>query len=259
VSLVSGGSPRTCPVLRCVVLTCITLLHLQCVFPTPLFPIPSGIIFYAIGIPAFAMYLLWRNKDVLDSASFRERYAFLYDGYDVTPGKGRYLWEAVVLLRKIGIAVVSVAITEPFLQIYAAVVLVTVFLCLQVSVCALPAALLPCPLILPRVHLLCRVVIIGFLSPRGSYDNVQVAVRPFSTKEMNSLETGSLVTLWFTLMASILFWRVHDVEGGGANAITAVVLLVNFAMLAVFAAAIVSEGLVLASFGSTVGKVVHAK
>ncbi len=42
------------------------------------------------------------------------------------------LWEAVVLLRKIGIAVVSVAITEPFLQIYAAVVLVTLLLCLQV-------------------------------------------------------------------------------------------------------------------------------
>ncbi len=45
--------------------------------------------FYAFGIPAVAMYLLWKNKHKLDTTSFRERYAFLYDGYDVTVGKGR--------------------------------------------------------------------------------------------------------------------------------------------------------------------------
>jgi hypothetical protein len=72
--------------------------------------------------------------------------------------------------------------------------------------------------------------------PRPSW---QVSVRPFSTQEMNGLETGSLITLWITLMASILFWRISDVQGGGANAITGVVLLINFSMLAVFVAAIV--------------------
>ncbi len=258
--------------------------------PPPPDPLPSGILFYAIGIPAFAMFLLWRNKNSLDSASFRERYAFLYDGYDVTPGKGRYLWEAVVLLRKIGIAVVSVAITEPFLQIYAAVVLVTLFLCLQVRsrvlrCCFCPPSVTPThsdPHSTPRwCHTASRTAhethtpwaplnqpsgcmiahcarfvhsnALQPLPPHGSLPPFprynthtnnkqtqrQVAVRPFSTREMNGLETGSLVTLWITLMASVLFWRVSDVQGGGADATTSVVLLVNFAMLAVFVAAIV--------------------
>ena len=49
----------------------------------------AGIIVYTIGIPAFAMYLLWRNRNRLDTAAFRRRYAFLYDGYDLTVRKGR--------------------------------------------------------------------------------------------------------------------------------------------------------------------------
>lgn len=65
--------------------------------------VPSLII-WGFGIPAFAWFILARNKEDLDLLEVRERYGFLYNGYK----KQFYFWESVNMYRKITIIFISV-------------------------------------------------------------------------------------------------------------------------------------------------------
>lgn len=108
-----------------------------------------GVVIYTFGIPFLAMAKLSRNKHKLNSQKFFRVYGFLYDGayrgqyiaahspthapllkscsacsrhaFYCPTGysyrNGRYLWEGAVLLRKIGITIISVVIYDPFFQV----------------------------------------------------------------------------------------------------------------------------------------------
>ncbi len=146
------------------------------------------------AVAAFAVWLLWRNRHRLDATDFFERYGFLYDGYQLI--HGRFLWEAIVLLRKLSLVFIVVTISDAFFQVFAGVVVISSFLALQIY------------------------------------------VRPYDSRTLNSLEIAAMASLWVSLMASVLYWRFPEGQRPDAP-ISAVIILVNLGMLLVFATLIV--------------------
>lgn len=63
-----------------------------------------GILAWGIGIPAFALILIYRNRAVLAEVETKAKYGFLYIGFD----EKRYYWEFIILYRKICIIFISV-------------------------------------------------------------------------------------------------------------------------------------------------------
>ena len=74
-----------------------------------------GSLVYGAGIPALAIVLLWRNRRRLNTIEVSEKYRFLYDGYTLAHGK--YLWECIVVFRKLSVIVISVTIADAFTQV----------------------------------------------------------------------------------------------------------------------------------------------
>jgi hypothetical protein len=72
-----------------------------------------GVVGYAVGIPAVAIWFLWNNRKRLHNSDFAEKWSFLYQGY----GDGRWYWESVVLMRKVALIMVKALATEPFVQV----------------------------------------------------------------------------------------------------------------------------------------------
>lgn len=69
---------------------------------------------YGFGIPSVAVFILIRRRNQLETDN---QFKFLYDGYDQR--RGRYLWEAVVLTRKVAVIAVAALIDDPFNQAFA--------------------------------------------------------------------------------------------------------------------------------------------
>lgn len=67
--------------------------------------LPS-IIIWGLGIPAFAFLLLQKEKDRLKRIEVKEKYGFLYNGYQ----KRFYYWEVVIMYRKIMVIFIAVFI-----------------------------------------------------------------------------------------------------------------------------------------------------
>ena len=63
-----------------------------------------GMILWGISAPMLAMLLLIRDRRRLDELEVKMKYGFLYIGYR----KGTFIWEFVILYRKIAIVFVSV-------------------------------------------------------------------------------------------------------------------------------------------------------
>lgn len=59
---------------------------------------------WGLGIPAFAFLLLQREKENLKKISVKEKYGFLYNGYQ----KRYYYWEVVIMYRKIMVIFIAV-------------------------------------------------------------------------------------------------------------------------------------------------------
>lgn len=89
------------------------------------------LLLYIMGLPVAALLTLRRNRSKLDNnARVKFRYDFLYNGYKVR----RYWWEGVVVLRKVGMAILSSApLLESRQQIRIAQVFVMFFLVLHLS------------------------------------------------------------------------------------------------------------------------------
>jgi len=62
------------------------------------------IVVWGLGIPMFALVLLMRVRDTLDTVESREKFGFLYRGYR----KSFYYWEIVIMYRKIALIIISV-------------------------------------------------------------------------------------------------------------------------------------------------------
>ena len=69
------------------------------------FALPALII-WGVGIPLFALILLWKNykKGILFELESKKKYGFLILGYK----KGKYYWEMKIMFRKIAIVFISV-------------------------------------------------------------------------------------------------------------------------------------------------------
>lgn len=93
----------------------------------------TGVVVYIMGIPALGLSVLYRNRDRLQVPTFAARFSFLYSGLKMKEGGWLYLWEGVVLVRKIAMVFIATFAADNALQQgYLAVLLLVVALLLQV-------------------------------------------------------------------------------------------------------------------------------
>lgn len=72
-----------------------------------------SIIVWGLGIPFFALVLMYRDRKNLEKVEVKEKFGFLYNGYQT-----RYFyWEIVIMYRKIGMIFIAV-----FIQPYGVIV-----------------------------------------------------------------------------------------------------------------------------------------
>lgn len=83
-------------------------------------------------MPLGFAWLLKKRRKKLTSITFRQKYGYIFNGYD---GKrGWQWWESVVLLRKTAISALAVFVTDGFTQVYVASLLMSLALVVQVHV-----------------------------------------------------------------------------------------------------------------------------
>lgn len=109
-------------------------LSLECGTPTHGFMKVLGAVVIAgagFGIPLLLGVLLYRGRaTLLITATFSALNA-LYDGYDIA--RGRYAWESVAMLRKMGAVLIGNLMTDPHAQLAAAQLLLLVMAFIQQS------------------------------------------------------------------------------------------------------------------------------
>jgi hypothetical protein len=64
----------------------------------------TGILLYALGIPACSFLVLWQRRARLQEPTIQAKYGFLYKQYKPET----WYWETVTLLRKVGLALIAV-------------------------------------------------------------------------------------------------------------------------------------------------------
>ena len=87
------------------------------------------LILYIVAVPGAIGYVTTKNRDKLYTPEYQLKYGFLYNGFE----EGREWWEVVVLGRKTIIAVVIVYFKDPFIQSFAAVIILTMSLYVQLE------------------------------------------------------------------------------------------------------------------------------
>ena len=91
----------------------------------------ASVVVYVMGIPAIGVAVLLHNRERLNSGTFAARFGFLYAG--LRRERGLYLWEGVVLLRKIALVFIATfATTNALQQGYLATLLIIIALVLQI-------------------------------------------------------------------------------------------------------------------------------
>ena len=65
-----------------------------------------SIIVWGLGIPFFAFVLMYRERKRLDRVETKEKFGFLYNGYQVE----LFFWEIVIMYRKISMIFIAVFI-----------------------------------------------------------------------------------------------------------------------------------------------------
>ena len=68
-----------------------------------------SIVVWGLGIPFFALVLMYRERNQLETVETKEKFGFLYAGYT----KALFFWEIVIMYRKIGMIFISVFI-QPY-------------------------------------------------------------------------------------------------------------------------------------------------
>lgn len=68
-----------------------------------------SIVVWGLGIPFFALILMYRERHHLDRVETKEKFGFLYAGYT----QSLFFWEIVIMYRKIGMIFISVFI-QPY-------------------------------------------------------------------------------------------------------------------------------------------------
>lgn len=63
-----------------------------------------ALIAWGMGIPLFALLLLYKSRKTLESIITRQKYGFLFRGYKIR----YYFWEIFIMYRKIGLIFIQV-------------------------------------------------------------------------------------------------------------------------------------------------------
>ena len=83
-------------------------------------------------------FVLYRDRDEIrgehEHNAQSHEYGFLYRGYRLEEGELCYLWEMVVIVRKLGITAIAVTVQDPFMQEYAGSILMMLALVLHLMV-----------------------------------------------------------------------------------------------------------------------------
>jgi hypothetical protein len=86
---------------------------------------------YGLGIPLIGVFVLLHNRHRLKDPEFQARFGFLYRGLSLTR-RGRFLFEAVILVRKTGLALIAAfAATDAVGQGYLTTLWLLLFLVLH--------------------------------------------------------------------------------------------------------------------------------
>jgi hypothetical protein len=90
-----------------------------------------AIIVWGLGIPAFAFYLMTKEKSKLHTLETRMKFGFLYNGYRLD----FYYWEVVIMYRKIMLIFIAVFIQNYGVMVQALIVfmLLIIFLLLALK------------------------------------------------------------------------------------------------------------------------------
>lgn len=73
-----------------------------------------GFIFFAFGIPAVFLVVLYKGKRHINSDKMTIRYGFLYSGYD--PKRYTYLWQIYEISKRIVLVMIEVFISDGYIQ-----------------------------------------------------------------------------------------------------------------------------------------------
>lgn len=65
-----------------------------------------SIVVWGLGIPFFALVLMYRERHHLERVTTKEKFGFLYNGYQ----SQYFYWEIVIMYRKIAMIFISVFI-----------------------------------------------------------------------------------------------------------------------------------------------------
>ena len=61
-----------------------------------------------LGIPTMALFLIIRNRAILDTLIVRNKYGFLYNGYK----HSSYYWEFIIIYRKIVMIFIQIFVAQ---------------------------------------------------------------------------------------------------------------------------------------------------
>ena len=95
-----------------------------------------GVVVYALGIPlsAFVLVFAFRREIESNNATAHSSLGFLFAGYSTTRGGFVMSWEAVIMLRKLVITLLSILDLSPTVQILSALLLLAASFALTVNV-----------------------------------------------------------------------------------------------------------------------------
>ena len=68
--------------------------------------LPS-IIVWGVGIPLFALLLLFRDRNNLEEISVKKKFGFFFRGYK----SSFYFWEIVIMYKKVAVIIISVFVS----------------------------------------------------------------------------------------------------------------------------------------------------
>ena len=98
-----------------------------------------GIIAWGLGIPAFAFFLMAKEKSKLDTVETRMKFGFLYNGYKLE----YYYWEVVIMYRKIILIFIAVFIQNYGVMVQALIVFMVLLIFLVLGLKKKPFFLVP--------------------------------------------------------------------------------------------------------------------
>lgn len=93
---------------------------------------PAFLCLYGIGIPLFAIVILYNIRHAMHTRRYLKYYGFMYDGFDVKGGKWWY--ESAIMIRKMCFVAIGVVVASQGLQLIAGTVLMVSVIIFHVQV-----------------------------------------------------------------------------------------------------------------------------